>query len=229
MRTPMLFTVVASSAMLLVACEDSALHSPLGDDPSPSIEAPTAHRAHTPGESVPLHIRTESTATWVEVLVLDDALGSDPDLDPDLVTLQVGQVFGLMNPWVIVPDDFGGRCSLPSLWVFHFEGRGVGSHTGRLEGDGSHCTYSPTAYGDGEWVSVTANGDEIQVEYDNGTGGDTDDPFVKTFEDEITIVGGTGRFADASGAGIERGVFDFLAGSFSMETEGYIVYDPSGR
>lgn len=84
-------------------------------------------------------------------------------------------------------------------------------------------------YDDGRWTAVAANGDELWTEYSNGSGGAADDPLVSTFRDEVTIAGGTGRFAGATGEADESGVFSFATGSFEMEVDGYVDYEAANR
>lgn len=224
------------AVFLVLGCQDSHPLDPSGDAFAAveGLEASTGLLAEVPGKAVPFRMRIASTDVWLNVLVTDDALGEDPDTEPDLVTVPPLAALGLTDPWVIVPNDFDGRCSGPALWVMHFTGEGTGTPLGRVTGNGSHCTYPPDqtgnmTYGDGESLSVAANGDELWIEYENGSGGYTEDPLVTTFEDDVMIVGGTGRFEDATGEGLERGVFDFAAAAFEMTIEGWISYEASNR
>ncbi len=234
MRTTTLAAVVLSGLVLL-ACQESPLLEPAADVITPAERlGPMANvQAHTPGESVPLYIEAASTAALIDVYVVD---GPDPDGDPDFVSgVSAGTGFWLLQQGKVVLDDFGDRCSRPSLWLYQFEAEGRGVHMGRLESMGSHCSYPPSGpgalptYGDGQVVSVTANGDQLWLAYENGTATFTADPNVGLFEDDVTVVGGTGRFTGAAGEALETGRWDFSAGGFEIEMEGWIAYEASDR
>lgn len=234
---PTMLVSTALAGFVVLGCQDAGLLEPTSGDLD-ATEVQTRQvdglSGQLSGASVPFRMRIASTDVWLTVLVTDDALGVDADTEPDLVTVSPLMALGLTDPWVIVPDDFDGRCSGSALWVMHFNGEGTGTHLGRVTGNGSHCTYPPDqagnmTYGDGESRSVAANGDELWIEYGSGVSAATDDPLVATFEDDVTIVGGTGRFEHAAGEGVEKGVFDFAAAAFEMTIQGWISYDASDR
>lgn len=79
------------------------------------------------------------------------------------------------------------------------EGSGTASHLGLVRMTSSHCTPATDLLTGGEMTLLAANGDELHMTY-SGTSG----PFppvggVITVYSHNVIVGGTGRFADATG------------------------------
>ncbi len=110
------------------------------------------------------------------------------------------------------------------------------SHLGRVEISGGHCSVFPTGTDepakilDGFGTYVAANGDSVEVTY-SGEAVLTAEGFDGS--GTVTIVGGTGRFTDATGE------FDltnftpiFPDGSFGttlLKGRGWISYDASNR
>jgi hypothetical protein len=78
-------------------------------------------------------------------------------------------------------------------------------------------------------MSITAvNGDVLLGIYTDGMSL-TPPPLIE-FADVFTFVdGGTGRFVEASGGGVEVGVFNVVANEIVLRIEGVIVYDASNR
>jgi len=70
---------------------------------------------------------------------------------------------------------------------------GQATHMGQVETFWSHCPAEPDYVNDGRIRIVAANGDELYGTYDY-------DPNDESNEIPITLNGGTGAFADASGA-----------------------------
>jgi hypothetical protein len=122
---------------------------------------------------------------------------------------------------------------VPSDWVIEFTVTGHVSHLGKVTGLGSHCSQvdfqtGNATYGDGILTIVAANGDELWGTYHSGTSG----PLSVTelwWQDTFVLIGGTGRFANASGGGVEWGTA--LAATFELEyeMEGMISFDASDR
>jgi len=115
--------------------------------------------------------------------------------------------------------------------VTSFEGWGTVTHLGRTYVSAEHCSYSADGtpetgdgtYGEGELTMVAANGDVLYGTYTGGVS--LSPPPVVDFQDFFTFVdGGTGRFATASGGGIEFGVVDLGDGSAAWRMEGVISY-----
>ena len=133
----------------------------------------------------------------------------------------------------LVRSTFGGRCSVPSDWIAHWSGTGQSNHTGLINAFGSDCdrvdlTTGEVVYDDGVITEYGANGDYLYATYTNGHG-----TLGGTFTDDWTIVGGTGRFAGATGQGTETFVL-LVPPRFTEEPmpfinpwEGWISYDAS--
>jgi hypothetical protein len=119
-----------------------------------------------------------------------------------------GYVKGFVTPqfapgFPFVRDTFGGRCTVPSDWIANWSGVGQSEHTGLITAYGSDCdrvdlTTGKLVYGDGIIVEYAANGDYIYGTYTNSHG-----TLGGAISDDWTIVGGTGRFAGATGQGTE--------------------------
>ena len=151
-----------------------------------------------------------------------------------------GYVQGFVTPvfapgFPFVRSTFGGRCSVPSDWIAVWSGVGQSNHTGLIKASGSDCDRIDLAtlnlvYGDGVIDEYGANGDFIYGTYTNGHG-----TLGGVIADDWTIVGGTGRFAGATGAGTET--FNLLAPPtfsgaplpFINPWDGWISYDASSR
>lgn len=130
-------------------------------------------------------------------------------------------------------STFGGRCSVPSDYVIRFEGAGHFTHLGAVDLLFEHCSQvdfstGNVTYGDGVLAYTAANGDELRGTYGNGTGA----PISETetgWQDSFLITGGTGRFAGASGGGVDEGWTHNESGFTEYEAEGVIVYRASSR
>lgn len=221
--TPMGFLL---AALAVAACEDPTLLKPT-TEPSVALELQATQESSMQLQPVPFHMRTTSTAVWLEVYVVDDALnpGSpDADEDPDLVTVSPIELLGLVQAGLVVPSTFDGRCGTMSLAVMHYTGEGNATHLGQVTGRGSHCYYDPGHYGEGELVISAANGDELHCRNGNGWGEQIGQSLRSAFGDDVTFDGGTGRFQNATGQAVESGIFDFEAGRFELEAEGWIIY-----
>lgn len=122
-------------------------------------------------------------------------------------------------------SDFDGRCSVPSDFVINFALEGRATHLGKVTAVAEHCTLLDFATGgfsesDGVMIFTTANGDELWSDYQRTT---------NAVPEDHEFVGGTGRFAGASGGGRGRPDCDRAAGTCVFELEGVIVYDASSR
>lgn len=121
-------------------------------------------------------------------------------------------------------DTFDDRCTEPSQWISSMSGTGQISHLGRVTWTTEHCFQLFTGtFGDAELVITAANGDELFGTYDGVMTGET------TFVETMRILGGTGRFVDASGTVAETGWFDPDTGYMEVTGIGSIVYDASQR
>ena len=129
-----------------------------------------------------------------------------------------------MSPSFPGGDTFGGRCSEPSQWITSMAGTGIVGHLGRVSWTSEHCfqLFAGT-FGDAEVVITAANGDRLYATYDGAMTSET------TFAETMTILGGTGRFAAASGVVSESGWFDPDSGYMEVNGTGWISYDASDR
>lgn len=128
-------------------------------------------------------------------------------------------------------SDFGGRCSDAAAWISVFEVDGQIPHIGDVWGSASHCAYlddpaMPPTYEDGRGWLRAANGDDIFMEYGNGTAFPVDDGLL-AFRDEWTFTGGTGRFANITGSGTDYGEYD-PADIMDVDPEDRFPYVMSG-
>jgi hypothetical protein len=106
---------------------------------------------------------------------------------------------------------------------------GRATHLGAYTGTGSHCSQLDLAtgvvvFGDGAFALTAASGDTLTGTYTNGYG-----PPDGTFTDDVTITGGTGRFAGATGQARDNGVADVTTTPWTIAVtfEGWIAYDAS--
>lgn len=151
-------------------------------------------------------------------------------------TTSVQYAVGFPQTW----STFGGRCSVPSAWVISFAGWGRSTHLGTFTWTSSHCTQpgatpmDPITISDGLLTFVSANGDVLRETYGNGVVSVVDPPLM-CIDTQVSFVGGTGRFAEASGSAVERGCFSLLEpnlpalNDLRISTTGTIAYDASDR
>jgi hypothetical protein len=123
-------------------------------------------------------------------------------------------------------SDFDGRCSGPADYVARFTVTGEATHLGSLSAALEHCGYIDWQTGlttdrDGLMVITAANGDELRGSYEDQGGGGH-------FTGSIAFIGGTGRFAGATGHGTFSGTTDRSQGTVpSFAMEGVIAYEAS--
>ncbi|MEN8114824.1 MAG: hypothetical protein ABFS21_10600 [Actinomycetota bacterium] len=118
---------------------------------------------------------------------------------------------------------YDGRCSKDALWVSSMAGTGVVSHLGNVTWTTSHCFYPDYSFGDAVLVITAANGDKLLGTYSGYMTG------MYSMVDTMTITGGTGRFANASGVISEHGTFDPDTFALEVTGKGWISYDASDR
>jgi len=138
--------------------------------------------------------------------------------------LQIVTVFGIISLFtglaiagVMVPlkGSLGGD-------TFGFSGNFT--HLGRFDG-----VYD---YAEDTAVWTAANGDTVEVKTTSLLLVDCLNPpdcYVWTYEQELDITGGTGRFYKAFGSGTVEGVINFVAGEFEGYLKGTISRPNSGR
>jgi len=118
------------------------------------------------------------------------------------------------------------RCG-PNALTIGFEGVGIATHLGRMEGTGSNCTSfdlttNAVPIWDGVATFVAADGSSISTTYDGAQDAPVDGraSTATTF----TVVSGTGRFEGATGSWTSSGVIDFTTGQFRGSFSGWISY-----
>lgn len=119
-----------------------------------------------------------------------------------------------------------GVCAPGALgYQFHtFSGKA--SHIGRFAMEVGLCDFG--MYYEGTATITAANGDQIQMDFYDGTVISVEPPFIIT-RDEFTFTGGTGRFASVSGGGYEIVKFDTRVGFGKGTMHGRIRYQASHR
>lgn len=133
------------------------------------------------------------------------------------------------------PDDVAARCGdvARAFSVTTTNAVGTATHLGRIDLVAEHCSYfdesgNPGPYTKGEMAITAANGDVLLGTYTDGMSL-TPPPQIE-FVDVFTFIdGGTGRFIEASGGGVEVGLFDVAVGELTLSMDGVITFDASNR
>ena len=118
------------------------------------------------------------------------------------------------------------RCG-PEALTIGFEGVGIATHLGRMEGTGSNCTsFNLTSEAvpiwDGLATFVAADGSSISMTYEGAQDAPVDGR--ATAANTFTIVSGTGRFEGATGSWTSSEVIDFMTGVDRGSFSGWISY-----
>lgn len=176
------------------------------------------------------------------VLIMAGCEEDEPTVPTQLTVAAPAQArAGTMRPWegsyvsaapgvLIAPGDPDAeeRCTARGLFTLRGVTEGHATHVGRFTAVSSNCTAfpipGPVEIIDGRIVITAANGDQILSTYsgrqeavDLGTGS-------AAFEVSNRIVGGTGRFADASGEDTNLGTINFQTGQLAGGFRGWISY-----
>jgi hypothetical protein len=121
-------------------------------------------------------------------------------------------------------------CPAGALWRYTGTGTGLFLHLGTASVSVTHCTFVDFASGTGTFgpgtIALTAaNGDELHLVH-QGTFSlvMTPDGLTSVFDMTWVAVGGTGRFAGATGAGTTHGSSLLSTGTTSASYEGEIAY-----
>jgi len=133
------------------------------------------------------------------------------------------------------PRPFAGRCELtvaplpstPPLVRQTDTGTCQFSHLGRTKYEGVLELDLAARTQRGERTLTAANGDELRLTT-VGTSAPAG-PGLVSFTATFTIVGGTGRFANATGQGRAEGTANLITSKTSVAMDGWIDYDASGR
>jgi hypothetical protein len=118
------------------------------------------------------------------------------------------------------------RCGAGGLTI-GFAGSGLASHLGRITGTGSNCTGFDLAVAavpiyDGVASFIAADGSTLTFAYAGEQQAPADLRAISTTTN--TVIGGTGRFADAAGSWTTVGTIDFVTGLFEGSFSGWISY-----
>jgi hypothetical protein len=141
------------------------------------------------------------------------------------------------NPWAT--GTFDGRCPGGASWVIYFAGSGQGTHLGRFTWTSGHCsrvtslTPPNVEITDGQLQFVTANGDVLDETY-VAAGPLTPVGDQVCADTAATFIGGTGRFANASGSALEHGCWPAtepgpVLTDLHVSSAGTISYNASDR
>lgn len=125
---------------------------------------------------------------------------------------------------LVVPVE--QRCG-PNALTLGFEGMGIATHLGRLEGTGSNCTTFDLASDavpiwDGRATFVAADGSSISMTYEGAQAAPVNGSAAVS--STFTVISGTGRFEGATGSWTSSGVIDFVTGQFAGSFSGWITY-----
>lgn len=118
------------------------------------------------------------------------------------------------------------RCG-PGALTIGFEGVGIATHLGRMEGTGSNCTSFDLAteavpIWDGLATFVAADGSSITMTYEGAQDAPVDGK--ASAASDFTVISGTGRFEGATGSWTSSGVIDLTTGTFHGSFSGWISY-----
>jgi len=104
-------------------------------------------------------------------------------------------------------DAFGPPSCPGASWQYHHLGVGQMTHLGRVTVEVSHCTWldplgGPATFGPGTITLTAADGDTlILADWGTATLVITPDGPMSVVDLEWEVIGGTGRFANATGSG----------------------------
>jgi hypothetical protein len=122
--------------------------------------------------------------------------------------------------WRVVAEAPAPGCDGPGEARAFLEGEGNGTHLGNFTISLNHCGRPGLPLSDGHGTFVAANGDLLHITY-FGVGGLTGTFPVFNFESRVEFVGGSGRFANATGTATVLGTIDVtvLAGTGDWQGE----------
>jgi len=116
----------------------------------------------------------------------------------------------------------------PPLMFVRVEGTGNATHLGRLTWVATLVANNATGQAVGSYQFTAANGDMLFTDF-TGLGVPTETPGVLYIVDDVTITGGTGRFAGATGAFTFIHLYDIAAGITIGSFDGTISSPGAGR
>lgn len=118
------------------------------------------------------------------------------------------------------------RCG-PGALTIGFEGVGIATHFGRMEGTGSNCTSFNLAteavpIWNGQATFVGADGSSITMTYEGAQEAPVDGRAAAA--STFIVISGTGRFEGATGSWPSYGVINLTTGTFDGSFSGWISY-----
>lgn len=118
------------------------------------------------------------------------------------------------------------RCG-PNALTIAFEGVGIATHLGHMEGTGSNCTSfnlttAAVPIWDGLATFVAADGSSITMSYEGAQDAPVNGRATAT--NTFTVLSGTGRFQSASGSWTSSEVIDFTTGIDFGTFTGWVSY-----
>ena len=113
------------------------------------------------------------------------------------------------------------RSGAPPVVSVNISGNGNATQLGRFAVSIPHSVTIATRTATGSYLFVAANGDTLTGAF-TGYSAPTDDPNVLAIEETVTITGGTGRFAGATGGFTCERLYDTVAGTTVGSFEGTI-------
>lgn len=123
--------------------------------------------------------------------------------------------------WRLVGEAPAPGCDGPGEARAFLEGEGTATNLGKFTITLNHCGKPNLPLSDGHGTFVAANGDLLHITY-FGIGGLTGAPPVFGFESRVAFVGGTGRFANATGGASVLGTLDVRIGGGTGDWQGEI-------
>lgn len=138
----------------------------------------------------------------------------------------------MITPGLLLPGDpaYPSRCPTgPTNAAAPADGEGNGTHLGRFSETESACIdFATLALTLGRFTMITANGDEVHGTFEGSASFDPPPPNA-TLQCTWVITGGTGRFAEAEGAGDCVDSHQLGNGQSRIGFEGWIGYGASER
>lgn len=165
---------------------------------------------------------------------------------PDHMVPFKGSVLALENGQIFPTPEAPLDCPAGAEWLFFSRGTGQMSHLGRSDLDLTQCSryLEPPFVGQSEGTTTftAANGDMLVLAHDlTFEVAFSEFPVPDGFEGSgtWTVVGGSGRFANATGSGTitvlgdvptdDTPMYDLPAGATSWTFTGMIAFDASNR
>jgi hypothetical protein len=125
-------------------------------------------------------------------------------------------------------------CPEGSGWRYAATGNGRFSHLGGVEFELTHCSRMTSEltgeFGSGTTTLTAANGDVLTLsQWGTFTLSFGPDGSYSYVDMQWEVIGGTGRFVDATGSGTATAVGDLAAETTTADWDGTIVYAASNR